>query len=94
MNLAKAKVTEAVANLLDRLPTGTLVRLVVSPRGFRLSARGPGAPGVRVFAPAGPLRKHFPVLQGKMPSWHRKSPCSTVLSATSTYRTSLAMPFG
>ena len=40
MNVAKEKVTVAAANLLDRLPTGTLVRLVVSPRGFRLSVRG------------------------------------------------------
>jgi hypothetical protein len=40
MNVPKAKVAEGVAALLDNLPAGTVVRLVVSDKGFRLSLRG------------------------------------------------------
>jgi hypothetical protein len=40
MNVPKPKVAEGVAALLDDLPAGTVVRLVVSTKGFRLSIRG------------------------------------------------------
>jgi hypothetical protein len=39
MNVPKQKVQDALAGLLGDLPAGTVVRLVVSAKGFRLSLR-------------------------------------------------------
>jgi len=40
MNVPKQKVQDALAGMLDDLPAGTVVRLVVSEKGFRVSLRG------------------------------------------------------
>jgi len=40
MNVPKQKVQDALVGLLDDLPAATVVRLVVSEKGFRVSLRG------------------------------------------------------